>query len=288
MSCFYCWFLTLIRWKGSTITTSSPFHLWQPLFIVSLLYSHRFHSHVVVTLCRIALLFLPSLLSWIHSRLFPSLWTFVLLGMVSGWVLNTCLKRGKNKTSTKSFEKSRNHAIIMHRDKSLSPFLLESAVVETHREPKLILLNWLLWKHKTVATLKPIWGVPLFLRNINEGGTTLRRPFRMSFLFCQKEEEWCFIWLADRLVVGSQQLPHSKLDSTNYSYQTGWFGREMMSQASADSQPICLWDRTEVHRKSGWEIRRDGRWRMALLWRDFSLCKKSLLKRRTKNVHSSG
>ena len=78
-------------------------------------------------------------------------------------VLNTCYSEEKIKNFHKILEKSRNHAIIMHRDKSLSPFLLESAwLLETHRKPKLILLYWLLWKHKTVATLKPIRGVSLF------------------------------------------------------------------------------------------------------------------------------
>ncbi|WP_399553786.1 hypothetical protein [uncultured Streptococcus sp.] len=42
------------------------------------------------------------------------------------------------------------------------------------------LLYQLLCKHKTVATLEPIRGVSL-LTCINEGGTTLRRPFWMSF-----------------------------------------------------------------------------------------------------------
>ncbi|NLQ49647.1 hypothetical protein [Streptococcus mutans] len=53
----------------------------------------------------------------------------------------------------------------------------------------LILLLNFLCKHKTVATLEPIRGVSL-LTCINEGGTTLRRPFWMSFFFCQKEGEW--------------------------------------------------------------------------------------------------
>ena len=65
----------------------------------------------------------------------------------------------------------------MLRDKSFSFFLLESAwLLETHRKTKSVLLYSLLCKHKTVATLEPIRGVSL-LTYINEGGTTLRRPF---------------------------------------------------------------------------------------------------------------
>ena len=44
------------------------------------------------------------------------------------------------------------------------------------------LLYQLLCKHKTVATLEPIRGVSL-LTCINEGGTTLRRPFE-DVVFC--------------------------------------------------------------------------------------------------------
>ena len=44
------------------------------------------------------------------------------------------------------------------------------------------LLYQLLCKHKTVATLEPIRGVSL-LTYINEGGTTLRRPFE-DVVFC--------------------------------------------------------------------------------------------------------
>lgn len=83
----------------------------------------------------------------------------------------------------------------------------------------LILLPNFLCKHKTVATLEPIRGVSL-LTCINEGGTTLRRPFWMSF-FCQKDEEWRFyeeifpyvksyLIKKDRplLVEGAGLLPH--------------------------------------------------------------------------------
>ncbi|WP_081106014.1 hypothetical protein [Streptococcus gordonii] len=46
------------------------------------------------------------------------------------------------------------------------------------------LLCQFLCKHKTVATLEPIRGVSL-LTYINEGGTTLRRPFE-DVAFCME------------------------------------------------------------------------------------------------------
>ena len=56
--------------------------------------------------------------------------------------------------------------------------------LEIAQRMQLGLLYQLLCKHKTVATLEPIRGVSL-LTYINEGGTTLRRPF-MDVVFCME------------------------------------------------------------------------------------------------------
>ena len=63
---------------------------------------------------------------------------FALAGMAVGVAIkNLVQKTEKEKTFHKILEKSHNHAIIMHRDKSLSPFLPESAwLLRTHRKPK--------------------------------------------------------------------------------------------------------------------------------------------------------
>lgn len=54
------------------------------------------------------------------------------------------------------------------------------------------LLYQLLCKHKTVATLEPIRGVSL-LTCINEGGTTLRRPFLGRRLYFGGGEEMLYL-----------------------------------------------------------------------------------------------
>ena len=100
----------------------------------------------------------------IYPFLLPSLWNLCPT-RYEHWNFYQASKKikGKFKKIYKNLENSHNHAIIMHRDKSLSSFLQESAwLLETHRKPKLILLLSFLWKHKTVATLEPIRGVPLF------------------------------------------------------------------------------------------------------------------------------
>lgn len=104
----------------------------------------------------------------------------------------------------------------------------------------LILLPNFLCKHKTVATLEPIRGVSL-LTCINEGGTTLRRPFK-DVVFLLSERGRMVIYMIGgspcsgkstiaSLLARQYQLLHIKLDD---------LVDEMMSQASADSQPICL------------------------------------------------
>ena len=102
------------------------------------------------------------------------------------------------------------------------------------------LLYQLLCKHKTVATLEPIRGVSL-LTCINEGGTTLRRPFWMSFFLLSERGRMVIYMIGGSpcsgkstiasLLARQYQLLHIKLDD---------LVDEMMSQASADSQPICL------------------------------------------------
>ena len=140
--------------------------IFSPLvtFIVSLLYGYHF-PFSLRWLFDIGLLFCFTIITfgefiWFYFLAYE---TFALAGMASGIDIKHILQKWKTKNFHKILEKSHNHAIIIHRDKSLSPFLLESAwLLETHRKPKLILLVSFLWKHKTVATLEPIRGVPLF------------------------------------------------------------------------------------------------------------------------------
>ena len=81
----------------------------------------------------------------------------------------------------------------------------------------------------------------LFLRNINEGGTTLRRPF-MDVVFILSEGGRMMLYMIGgspcsgkstiaSLLARQYQLLHIKLDD---------LVEKMMSQASEDSQPICL------------------------------------------------
>ena len=140
--------------------------IFSPLvtFIVSLLYGYHFHFSLR-WLLNILLLFCFTIIPFHDFSIvyFLAYETFALVGMASGIGIKHILQKWKTKNFHKILEKSHNHAIIIHRDKSLSPFLPESAwLLETHREPKLILLLSFLWKHKTVATLEPIRGVPLF------------------------------------------------------------------------------------------------------------------------------
>ena len=140
--------------------------IFSPLvtFIVSLLYGYHFHFSLR-WLLNILLLFCFTIIPFHDFSIvyFLAYETLALVGMASGIGIKHILQKWKTKNFHKILEKSHNHAIIIHRDKSLSPFLLESAwLLETHREPKLILLLSFLWKHKTVATLEPIRGVPLF------------------------------------------------------------------------------------------------------------------------------
>ena len=140
--------------------------IFSPLvtFIVSLLYGYHFHFSLR-WLLNILLLFCFTIIPFHDFSIvyFLAYETLALVGMASGIGIKHILQKWKTKNFHKILEKSHNHAIIIHRDKSLSPFLLESAwLLRTHRKPKLILLYWLLWKHKTVATLEPIRGVPLF------------------------------------------------------------------------------------------------------------------------------
>ena len=140
--------------------------IFSPLvtFIVSLLYGYHFHFSLR-WLLNILLLFCFTIIPFHDFSIvyFLAYETLALVGMASGICIKHILQKWKTKNFHKILEKSHNHAIIIHRDKSLSPFLLESAwLLRTHRKPKLILLYWLLWKHKTVATLEPIRGVPLF------------------------------------------------------------------------------------------------------------------------------
>ena len=139
--------------------------IFSPLvtFIVSLLYGYHFHFSLR-WLLNILLLFCFTIIPFHDFSIvyFLAYETLALVGMASGIGIKHILQKWKTKNFHKILEKSHNHAIIIHRDKSLSPFLLESAwLLRTHRKPKLILLYWLLWKHKTVATLEPIRGVPL-------------------------------------------------------------------------------------------------------------------------------
>ena len=140
--------------------------IFSPLvtFIVSLLYGYHFHFSLR-WLLNILLLFCFTIIPFHDFSIvyFLAYETLALVGMASGIGIKHILQKWKTKNFHKILEKSHNHAIIIHRDKSLSPFLLESAwLLETHREPKLTLLLSFLWKHKTVATLEPIRGVPLF------------------------------------------------------------------------------------------------------------------------------
>ena len=91
-----------------------------------------------------------------------------------------------------------------------------------------------------MATLEPIRGVSL-LTYINEGGTTLRRPFT-DVVFLLSEGGRMVLYMIGgspcsgkstiaSLLARQYQLLHIKLDD---------LVDEMMSQASADSQPICL------------------------------------------------
>ena len=91
-----------------------------------------------------------------------------------------------------------------------------------------------------MATLEPIRGVSL-LTCINEGGTTLRRPF-MDVVFLLSEGGRMVLYMIGgspcsgkstiaSLLARQYQLLHIKLDD---------LVDEMMSQSSADSQPICL------------------------------------------------
>jgi len=76
---------------------------------------------------------------------------------------------------------------------------------------------------------------------MNEGGTTLRRPFRMSFFVLSEGGRTMLYMIGGSpcsgkstiasLLARQYQLLHIKLDD---------LVEEMMSQASADSQPICL------------------------------------------------
>ena len=140
--------------------------IFSPLvtFIVSLLYGYHFHFSLR-WLLNILLLFCFTIIPFHDFSIvyFLAYETLALVGMASGIGIKHILQKWKTKNFHKILEKSHNHAIIIHRDKSLSPFLLESAwLLETHRKPKLTLLLSFLWKHKTVATLEPIRGVPLF------------------------------------------------------------------------------------------------------------------------------
>jgi len=134
------------------------------IFFASLFYSYRFRFSLW-WLLGLGLLFCFTIIPFHDFSIvyFLAYETLALVGMASGIGIKHILQKWKTKNFHKILEKSHNHAIIIHRDKSLSPFLLESAwLLRTHRKPKLILLYWLLWKHKTVATLEPIRGVPLF------------------------------------------------------------------------------------------------------------------------------
>ena len=134
------------------------------ILIVSLLYSYRFRFSLWWLIGN-GLLFCFTIITFgefilIYLLIYE---TLALVGMASGIGIKHILQKWKTKNFHKILEKSHNHAIIIHGDKSLSPFLLESAwLLETHRKTIVILLYWLLCKHKTVATLEPIRGVPLF------------------------------------------------------------------------------------------------------------------------------
>ena len=134
------------------------------ILIISLLYSYRFRFSLWWLIGN-GLLFCFTIITFgefilIYLLIYE---TLALVGMASGICIKHILQKWKTKNFHKILEKSHNHAIIIHRDKSLSPFLLESAwLLETHRKTIVILLFWLLCKHKTVATLEPIRGVPLF------------------------------------------------------------------------------------------------------------------------------
>ena len=118
--------------------------IFSPLvtFIVSLLYGYHFHFSLR-WLLNILLLFCFTIIPFHDFSIvyFLAYETLALVGMASGIGIKHILQKWKTKNFHKILEKSHNHAIIIHRDKSLSSFLLESAwLLETHRKPKLILL----------------------------------------------------------------------------------------------------------------------------------------------------
>ena len=87
---------------------------------------------------------------------------------------------------------------------------------------------------------------------MNEGGTTLRRPFRMSFFFLSEGGRMMLYMIGGSpcsgkstiasLLARQYQLLHIKLDD---------LVEKMMSQASEDSQPICLLRQDRNQNKSG-------------------------------------
>ena len=84
--------------------------------------------------------------------------------------------------------------IITDRDISNLGNLIESAWGWKSRRGIGLGLLVILWKHKTVATLGANQRCPSFLRNINEGGTTLRRPLEeVAFWFLHEDiKGWWF------------------------------------------------------------------------------------------------
>ncbi len=137
--------------KSSSLLISDPYTLkglyiyniilFSPLvpFIVSLLYSYRFHF----SLCYwhwSESLFYHHHLWWVHPALLPSL-SIALCPTWVGcwWGIKHVFQREKNKNYTNSWN-SRNHAIIMHRDKSLRTFYQRVWLLRTHRKTILILL----------------------------------------------------------------------------------------------------------------------------------------------------
>ena len=112
------------------------------ILIISLLYSYRFRFSLWQLIGN-GLLFCFTIITFGEFILFYFLAyeTLTLVGMASGIGIKHILQKRKTKNFHKILEKSHNHAIIIHRDKSLSPFLLESAwLLETHRKTILILL----------------------------------------------------------------------------------------------------------------------------------------------------
>ena len=110
---------------------------------------------------------------------------------------------------------------------------------------------------------------------MNGGGTTLRRPFRMSFLFCQKEKNDA-LYDYDRLS-GKSTIPHFLLDSINYPYQTGWLVEKMMIKQVKTTANLPL--RQDNPEQIWWEIQKRWQMKNGALWRDFPYVKSYLIKK---------